>query len=564
VRSSLLAAALALAAFLAFVLRSDPGRADERSRGSPYAALDDSESSYRLRLVELVLDTGRAPPRDDFLDPRGPSAVPWPPLVHSAIAFAAARVLPRDPQRAELGGFDESDLERFTRWIGPVLGALTALVAALAASILAGPRLRAGAAVAAALTYAVLPLALAREVAGSLHAHPWVALLGFAQLAAFGLALQPRERVDATVGALVCGLFGGLGLVSGQESWPTTAAVLGVLVVLALRAGKGASREPWRAVMLTFAAALTVVTLADSDATLRLWLPDFSQGAQGLLASSPATFLLVLVPLALACAATIFDRVDPLRAALLGLSFVAFTCAVFDRRFFAPLSIATVATVSSAATGTWLRSRIERVRAGGAALSLTLAAALVVWIAGGRDDGRELRDAAREALRWMREPEHTPSPGSYHPQAAPSWRVAAVPELAGSLAFHARRPARCASFDGWSTASVPEVQRIFAGDDLHELAVALAHLDSPYLVVTPRMLRDPRYAEAARRLGSVLARLALPESREPGARAGELELVFASSVEDGTGERAGPALSIWRRSGPDGRASAAPVLGSDK
>jgi hypothetical protein len=122
-----LVSALLFALLVAFALRSDQAHADVRLRGSPYVELDDADSSYRLRLVELVLVGGSAPRTDRFLDPSSEPHVPWPPLVHSALAFAAARTLERDASRAELEGFDELDLQVFASWIGPLFGAAAAV-----------------------------------------------------------------------------------------------------------------------------------------------------------------------------------------------------------------------------------------------------------------------------------------------------------------------------------------------------------------------------------------------------------------------------------------------------
>src|SRR5688572_14641935 len=168
-RLAALAFALVCALVIAFAVRSEPQRADPRSRGSRYVELDDSESSYRLRLIELALAGGETPTDDVMPDAAG-ADVPWPPLVHRTLVFAAAHMLDREPRRVELAGYDESELLAFAVWIGPLAGMLAALAAALAGIVLVDSGRHGEAAVAAALVYATLPINVAREAAGALHA----------------------------------------------------------------------------------------------------------------------------------------------------------------------------------------------------------------------------------------------------------------------------------------------------------------------------------------------------------------------------------------------------------
>jgi hypothetical protein len=68
----------------------------------------------------------------------------------------------------------------------------------------------------------------------------------------------------------VCGLFAGLALLAGQESWPISAAVFGTFLVLALRSKREAKRDAWRAVLLFSASALAVVSLGRPDAAFEV------------------------------------------------------------------------------------------------------------------------------------------------------------------------------------------------------------------------------------------------------------------------------------------------------
>jgi hypothetical protein len=301
------------------------------------------------------------------------------------------------------------------------------------------------------------------------------------------------------------------------------------------------------------ASSLAVVSLVSPEASFAMWLPDFGQGARGLLASSPATFVLVAAPLVAAAWATARDRVDPTRAALLGIAFVAFPCALFDRRFFAPLSVAWIGLVASACSGSWIRAAANRARVVGTLFALTAVGSFVAWATGVRGAEDPAHDALVTALRWLRE--HSSSPGSFnHPQAPQSWRVVAAPELAGAIAFHARRPVWSASFDGTETARAASTATLLGADDIGDLARDLANTDCEYLVLTPRMLRDERFRRAAGEAPGALEQLLFPEPGPSEVRVGEFELVYASArwespagVEPRDGDEAGPAVSIWRR-----------------
>lgn len=542
-------AALGFAVLLAFALRVELRGADLHARGALYAGLGDAESAYRLRLVELVLATGEAPRRDNFLEPSGSREVPWPPLVHSALGTLAARLLPGEPSAVELNGYREADLERFALRVGPLLGACAALAAALFGAALVERQLRERGAALAALAYALFPLAIARESAGSLHAHPWIAALGFVQLAFFAIALRAAERVDVTIGSLVCGLCAGLAQLAGPEAWPLSASILTVMAALALRRPRAERRDAWRPVMLYLASALAVFVLPDpGDAAARL-LPDFSRGADGWPACSPGSVGVLLAALLLGGSAAWRGRSDPVRAALLGAAFTSLACALFDRRFFAPLSVSVIGLCVAGASGAWLHARPARLRIGSALGGALLLASAAAWW-GTRAAAELPQEALPSALRWLRE--RSSSPGAFnHPDAQQAWRVAAPPALAGSVALHARRGVLAATFEGHATDSLPALRELLGASDSAALAAALARADCPYLLLTPRMLRDSELSLAP---DGLIARLALGGAEAEALAAGELERVYASSrweTPAGRSPRAdepcGPAVSVYRR-----------------
>ncbi len=551
-RLALLVALLAVVA-LALGVRLVPQVGDERARGGLYSRLDDSESAYRLRLVELALATEHAPSSDRFLEPSGPADIPWPPLLHAGIAVVAAHALGATDSAPEIAGIDESVLERFAAGVGPTLGVLATLAAALLALATAPRERRIVVVGLAALLWALSPTSIARESVGALHSHGLVALLAFVQLAALAIALRAAERIDVTVGALSCGVAAGLGQLAGPESWPVSVSVAGTLAALAARKPKAQARDAWRVVLLYLAAALAVMSIPQADDASARWLPDFGRGLDGLVRTSFDTLVLTCALALLAGVSAWPARRDPLRATLLGVLFLSFACALFDRRFFAPLAVASVASLALALQ---LESALLRSRA----------QALVVALLVGCGAAASLRAALRDepepslasGLRWLRD--RSSSPGAFnHPDAEQSWRVAAPPELFGSVALHARRPVLAASYDGGSTGDLVRVREIFASPDAAALARALALNDCPYLVLTPLCAFDERLGLTP---DSFVARLALDE---PGEHSGELERVFVSAeritLSGGrpgaeSGEPAGPALSIYRRiaGSPDRRA----------
>ena len=541
-RRALRIAGLALLAALALVLRAQPSTGDARARGGVYAPIADSDSDYRMRLVQLSLVTAHVPQRDRFLGiDASTSLPPWPPLVHAALAVGFAHSLEHAEQAVELGGIEESTLDRARAWISPFLAALGVLAAGMLALSLHGAGSAGAGALVVAAFAALHPLGLARESAGALNAHGWIVLFSLAQFAALALALRGAERVDSLMGALGGGLAAALALLAGPEAWPVCAAVLGAFVVRAARAERERSRDAWRAVLAFVATGLAVLAVPREDAAPTLWLPDVGTG--GLLHSSPDTLALSLAAFALALALVGRRWREPLVAALMLAGSVALACALFDRRFFAAF-VATNVALAALALGSGALT-LGR----GLALALCALATLAaptLWRASGAS---ATADALPVALRWLRE--RSSSPGAFnHPEAEQSWRVAAPPALAGSIGLHARRGVVGASFEGARTALSPVQLALFDAREPVELAAALARADAPYLIVTPLALRD---AELALHPESVFARLALDPELELG---GALEPVYlspswispsGSAAVDG--EPAGPAVAIYRRLG---------------
>ena len=538
--------ALVAAVALALAVRLVPHAGDPQARGGLYARLDDSESAYRLRLIELSLATEHAPSHDRFLEPSGSADIPWPPLLHAGVAVLAAHGLGVADGAPEIAGIEEAELERFAAGVGPALGLLATLAAALFALSTAPAEKRLVPVACAALLWAVLPASLARESLGALHSHGLVAALAFVQLASLAVALRAAERIDVTVGALACGVAAGLAQLAGPESWPISVSVAGTLAALAARKPRAQARDAWRVVLLYMAAARAVMSIPEADDASARWLPDFERGLDGLLRTSLDTLVLTVALAILAGVSAWPARRDPLRATLLGALFLAFTCALFDRRFLAPLAVASVALVTLALQ---LDSAVLQRRAQLLAVGLLLACGAAFVLRVTLNDAPE--PSLASGLRWLRE--RSSSPGAFnHPDAEQSWRVAAPPELFGSVALHARRPVLAATYDGGLTGDLARVRELFASPDAASLARALALNDCPYLVVTPPCAFDARLG-----LGpdSFVARLALDE---PGELGGELERVFASDERitisgarpapaGQPGEPAGPALSIYRR-----------------
>jgi hypothetical protein len=555
VKRALFLGFLAVAVALAFALRADLRGVDPGARGSPYADLEDAESAYRLRLIELQLAGGSAPRHDVFLDAER-TTVPWPPLVHGALGSLAATSLARDERYVELRGIEEEQLLDFAAAVGPVLGALATLMVAFAGSFaFRGPRAE-RAALAAAFGYALLPLALARETAGALHAHSWVAVLLAAEVASFAVAVRAEERIDLTLGALGAGSAAGLAQLAGPEAWPVSAAILGALVVIAARSPQPLRRDGWRAVLLAVGSALAVMGIAEPGLPSAWLLPDFSRGAQGWLACAVTTQVAVGGTIALVIAVLVSQRAKPMCAVLLAAALPSLACAAFDARFYAPFSVVLVlglgAAVSDEAPIGVLRRRGLRW-----AVPSVCAAFGVAWAIHALTPAPS-NVATRQALRWLRE--HSASPGAFnHGDARQTWRVACSPQLAGAIALHARRGVLASSFDGTSSASSERLKDLLRAPDLATLAVELAKSDCAVVVVTPRMLADRTLALPA---GGAIEQLALGDRDAP---APEFVRVFATArreLRDGSpateSDPGAPSLSIYRRasgrSAPTGEA----------
>lgn len=541
-RSALGLVGLALLALLAFLLRAQPSAADSGARGAAYATLADPEGDYRLRLVELALVTSHVPQRDRFLGLDAKSSLPpWPPLVHATLAVAFSYGLPRSEGAVELRGIEESTLERARVWIAPLIAVLVVLGAGALAAYLAADRASTIAVLAVGCVAALHPLGLGREHAGSLFAHGWIVLLSLAQVGALALALRGAERVDAFVGALGGGFGAALALLAGAEAWPVSAMVLAAFVFRAVRAPREQSRDPWRAVLAFVGTALAVLAIPREDDAPALWRPDLGTG--GLLDCAPDTLALSLAPLVLGVVLTWRSARELLVATLLGANALSLACALVDRRFFAPFVAASLALLALALARTVLDERRGWLAIVGSVVLLAVPALVRARRAPAP------ADALPNALRWLRE--RSSSPGAFnHPEAEQSWRVAAPPALAGSVALHARRGVVGASFEGARTPLPPSLAAIFAATEPLELASALARADAPYLLVSPLALRDE---ELALRPDSLCARLALEPKLD---LAGALEAVYISPhwlTPEGkaaeAGEPAGPAVAIYRRLG---------------
>lgn len=532
-------AALLVALALGFVLRVQPGAGDRRSVDGVWGTLGSAESDYRMRLVELSLATEHAPSRDRFLTARGSDDVPWPPLLHAALAVGFAHSLQSDPAALELRGFTEAQLESARARVGPLLAVLAILALSVAASLVAGSPSGSLCGVVAAFVYAVHPLAVPREAAGELHSHSLVVLFAAVAVAGLAVALRGAEKIDVMVGALVGGVCAALGQLAGPEAWPVSLAVAGAFVVRAVRTPRERKRDAWRVVLAYAASAFAVFSIPREDGASWRVLPDANAG--GLLDAAPATMLftvaLVIVGGLLAWRA----RGEPLSLVLASSTALSLGCALVDRRFFAPLCAASVLLV---ACGVGAR-QISAVWLGALALA-TLALSALPRLLGPSSDAAP-REALRTALLWLRE--RSSSPGAFnHPEAEQSWRVAAPAPLAGSVALHARRGVVSASFDG-ASASVFDPDLITARS-VTELAAALARSDAPYLLLTPVALAELSTADAG---SSFLAKLALDPTLP---LEGALEAVYvsaswctASGAPAVEGERVGPAVAIYRRLG---------------
>ncbi|HVS09222.1 MAG TPA: hypothetical protein VMS76_05040 [Planctomycetota bacterium] len=525
-------------------------------------AIARSDDAYRMRLVELTLASRRAPAHDRFLAHPGGLDVPWPPLYHAALAFAARRVLPASSEDLALGGIDEQALERLAARSTPALGLLAVLVVFATVLRLAGssgaapaasvPRSRAAlGAILAAAFYALLPGVVEREALGRVDHHALAAVLALAQLGLVARALHARERSDATLASLLGGLAGGLAMLAAPESILTVAACAGVLLVQAVRRSGLASRDAWRGAVLYGAAAASLYTIAWPGSLRTGLLPDLAEPSvlHGFGRSWTALVLLPAAWLALWP-----SRRAPTRALVLSLGALALAGSLVDARFEGQLHVALACTLGLVFADR-ARTFAASPRRYAWALLVTAAPAFAGWIERGSLSGSAARIAG---LRWMRE--GTPSPAPFNSAAAiPDWGVLSAPDWGGSIAYHARRPVSAASFaglggDGRSEAAARAL--LFA--DPQGLLRSMRELDAAYVVVGPELLRElpslvrqagyaPGSITGEAVEGTVLWHLAIGgggADAVPG-----LERVFASQelASSGRAGAAGPVVSIWRR-----------------
>jgi hypothetical protein len=257
--------------------------------------------------------------------------------------------------------------------------------------------------------------------------------------------------------------------------------------------------------------------------------------------AAPATMLVTLALVVVGVLLAWRARSEPLTLVLLSSTALSLACALFDRRFFAPLCAASVLLI---ARGVAAR-QISAARLTALALAM-LALSAVPSLLGRRHDSTP-SEALRAALRWLRE--RSSSPGAFnHPEAEQSWRVAAPAPLAGSVALIARRGLVSAAFDG-AGATVFEPD-LLAARTPTELAAALARQDAPYLLLSPVALAELSAAESQT---SFVAKLALDPTLPLD---GALEAVYVSAswctaagAPESEGERVGPAVAIYRRLG---------------
>jgi hypothetical protein len=211
--------ALILLVVLALVSRWLPAAeyqlaSDERDLAPSRWLIDDPETAYHARRIELALAGERTPQFDRFLNHPQGAEIPWSPVLDTALAAIAQRGLRESGADPALGGVEESRLEGFLARVPPLLGVLTTLAVFWAVMRIAGGQRRVLCALGAAAIVAVAPLSVAQSSAAHLDHLSWIALLVALQIAVSVRVLRADEALATVFGALVTGLLAGLQLAS--------------------------------------------------------------------------------------------------------------------------------------------------------------------------------------------------------------------------------------------------------------------------------------------------------------------------------------------------------------
>jgi len=263
-------------------------------------------------------------------------------------------------------------------------------------------------------------------------------------------------------------------------------------------------------------------------------------------------------------------RRDPLHAVVLAAGFLSFACSLFDARFLATWHVLFAATLAIVVGAPPFETRVRDLRLAAAAFALVLLAP------GARAHFESARLRAEveanhvecaRALEWLRD--NAPSPGPFnHSEAPQDWCVLSAPALAGSIAYHARKPVFASSIDGSASANIGRAVSSSFLDDTLAAAREAEAFGAVFVVVTPLMRGDSRaLAEFAGLLemqaarGDAGARETAQREREQlkltrFAEAGVTRVYMSERVVDSYGvppaedAPAGPLISIWRLRAP--------------
>lgn len=211
--------ALALVVVLAHFVRVRAG-AEHTLAGSDAAEVgthwlvDDARTASHLRRIELAIAADRLPLLDRWLEHSHGAEVPALPLFDLSLAAIAERLAGGSTTAG--GSPEEADIEDVVLAIPPWIGALTVVLVAWAVRGFVAGRNAWIAALLAAIACAVAPASIRSGAAGQLDSSAWGALLAALQIGLAARALRAEEPLDAILGALVCGLVGGLALASSM------------------------------------------------------------------------------------------------------------------------------------------------------------------------------------------------------------------------------------------------------------------------------------------------------------------------------------------------------------
>jgi hypothetical protein len=322
--------ALAVVGMLGLVARLAPLRErhlppEIRDLGASRWVVDDPGTALHLRRIELALAEGRVSQHDPFQAFAAPAEIPALPVFDALIAGSAERWLAHDGGDASLGGVDESDLEAFTAWIGPI--AYVFGFAALAWAAWISARGRHTAVVLAAMTLALAPAAVVATEVGRLDSAALVLVLLALLVRGTQVAVRAEDALSVILEALLCGVIAGL-LTSLSAAGPFLALPTGI--ALFLRAARGPAHVRPIAVRagLLFclsAAFISRLPLADGpwehmpESLVARW----ALGASDVLLFSAAPFALMLLtaPRDAAHKSRTFARITALAAMLALLVF---------------------------------------------------------------------------------------------------------------------------------------------------------------------------------------------------------------------------------------------------